>query len=191
MLHALDMTIAALVRQEVDHPGLDVSFALPDGRFPSGLTAPTAHFFLYHVQENTELRRGDWIVERDGAGAATRRRPPVRIDCGYVVTAWPAADDDGTEEHRLLGAVMKALLRHRRIPADFLQGELAGQEPPLRAATLRQSYQDGLALFWRSLGTGPKAAFDYTVTLSVDLEDPVDLGPVVTEHEIRLGPTAR
>jgi hypothetical protein len=189
MLHALDRTLAALVQQEVDYPGLASSFGLPDGRFPSRLAGPTVHFFLYHVQENLELRRGDWIVERDGSGGTVRRRPPVRVDCGYIVTAWPSTDDaDGSEEHRLLGAVMKALLRHRRLPSDLLQGELAGQEPPVRAAALRQGYQDGLALFWRSLGTGPKAAFDYTLTISVDIDEPTDLGPIVTEHVINVDP---
>lgn len=190
MFQDLDATLAKLIEREVDYANLSVSFATPDDQFPpSSVTLPAVHFFLYHIQENMELRRGEWIIERqendNGTTTASRRRPPIRVNCAYLVTVWPG-DASPNDEHMLLGAVMKALLRYRRLPADLLQGELAGQEPPLRASIIRESHLQSLGEFWQAMGAKPKAALDYTVTISVDLTEPEDLGVVVSESVIKM-----
>jgi hypothetical protein len=184
MFHDLDATLAKLIEREVEYPNLSVSFAVPNDQFPpSNLKLPAVHFFLYHLEENMELRRGEWIIEHQDNGSASRRRPPVRVNCAYLVTVWPS---ESADEHELLGAVMKGLLRHRRLPADLLQGELAGQEPPLRASIIRESHLQSLGEFWQAMGARPKAALDYSVTISVDIAEPEDLGPVVSESVIKL-----
>lgn len=191
MFQDLDATLAKLIEREVAHIDLDISFATDGDHFPPSLNGnPIVHFFLYHIQENTALRRTDWIVERRDDGTASRSRPPVRVDCAYVVTVWPASSEPATSipagEHHLLGEVMKALLRHRKLPADVLQGELVGQEPPVRASIIRDSHMQSLGEFWQAMGTRPRAVLDYTVTISVDPTEPQDLGPVVQEHLVTM-----
>ena len=192
MFQDLDATLAKLIAREVDYANLSVSFATPDDQFPpSTVTLPAVHFFLYHIQENMELRRGEWIIERqehaNGKTTANRRRPPIRVDCAYLVTVWPG-EASPEDEHMLLGAVMKVLLRHRRLPAELLQGELVDQEPPVRTSVIRESHLQSLGEFWQAMGAKPKAALDYTVTISVDLTEPEELGVVVSETVIKLKP---
>ncbi len=82
------------------------------------------------------------------------------------------------DEHRLLGEVMRALLKHSAIPEEILQGRLQGQDPPLPATALLPDHLQSLGEFWQALGGKPKAAFHYTVTISVDVQEPVEIGLV-------------
>jgi hypothetical protein len=160
---------------------LTISFATPDADFPPAkVTTPAVNLFLYDVRENRELRCNAWEVERDSAGTAIKRRPPVRVDCSYLVTAW-ASDTSTTpaqDEHHLLGEVMKVLLRHQTLPAQVLQGDLGQQEPPLPAITLQPGRLQSVGEFWQALGGKPKAALNYTITIGVEVDEPLAVGLV-------------
>ena len=118
-----------------------------------------------------------------------RTRTPVRVDCSYLITAWPSesAPDPAADEHRLLGEVMKVLLRHPRIPEEHLRGELVGQEPPVPTRFLAESQLHSLGEFWQAMGGKPKATLQYGVTVGLDIFEPVDVGPQVTESAVRVG----
>ncbi|HAA02883.1 MAG TPA: DUF4255 domain-containing protein, partial [Syntrophobacteraceae bacterium] len=147
---------------------------------------PTINLFLYDVRENRDLRSNEWIVERQGDGTATKRRPPVRVECSYLVTAWAsdASITPALDEHRLLGEVMMVLLRHATIPLGLLQGSLKGQEPPLPAITLQPGRLQSMGEFWQALGGKPKAALNYTVTIGVEVHAPVAV-EVVTDKMLK------
>lgn len=173
MIDDLDRTLEDLLRRELA-PALaeqvGISFAAPDAEFPPpSVTLPAVDLFLYDVRENTELRSAEWTVHRDRAGTVTRQRPPVRVDCSYLITAW--ASDGSTsrslDEHRLLSEVMRSLLRHPTLPEMLLRGALKGQEPPLPTSTLQPGRLQSVAEFWQALGGKPKAALNYTVTIGV------------------------
>jgi len=190
VFHDLDASLAALVQGELALPGITVSFATPDDQFPpSGVTLPAIAFFLYDVRENHELRTNQWENTRQESGMITRRRVPARVDCSYLVTAWPndSAPNPAQDEHRLLGDVLRVLLRHREIPADYLRGDLAGQQPPLRAMVTAESQLQGIGEFWQAMGGRPKAVLHYSVTLSVDVFESTPVGPEVTGTVIRVG----
>jgi hypothetical protein len=184
MLHDLDRTISGLLRGELDARGVTnvaISFAAPDDRFPPmEVVLPAVSFFLYDIRENLGLRSNDYEVDVVGGGGnggratATRRRPPVRVDCSYLITAWAGEGvmDAAAEEHRLLGEVMRALLRHRSFPETALQGELADQRPPLRARLLAENQLQSLGELWQAMGGKPKAALHYGVTISLDVQEP-------------------
>src|SRR5262245_20183766 len=94
-------------------------------------TVPTIDLFLYDVRENLELRNNEPTIRRNGSQASITP-PPRRIDCSYLVTAWPVGMTElPLQEHRLLGQVLRVLAGFPTIPAGFLQGSLVGQEPPL------------------------------------------------------------
>ncbi len=189
MFHDLDATLASLMTEELATRNVAISFATPDDQFPpASVSLPAIAFFLYDVRENYDLRTNQWETERQSNGHTTRKRPPVRVDCSYLITAWPSesAPNPAQDEHRLLGDVMKVLLRHRIIPERHLKGELVGQDPPLRAKIIAENQLHSLGEFWQALGGKPKATLHYAVTLSVDVFDAVEVGPAVKRHTINV-----
>jgi hypothetical protein len=188
LLHELDQTLAALLKREL--PGRDqitVSFAAPDDQFSVKL--PAVDLFLYDVRENLELRSNDDVIERQADLTSIRFRPPVRVDASYLITAWPGVgggqDDASEDEHKLLSAVMRTLLRFPKLPRELLKGSLATQDLPLPVSTLQPGRLQSLGEFWQALGGKPKAALNYTVTLSVDVSEP-ERQPLVIDREIRM-----
>lgn len=192
MIDDLDRTLEELFKMELPPALIDqvnITFAAPDDQFPpTSVTLPAIDLFLYDVRENRELRTNEWVTER-GNGTVTRTRPPVRIDCSYLVTAWASdsAPNPSQDEHRLLGEVMAILLRHRSIPPAALQGSLVGQEPTLRASPLQPALLQSMGEFWQAMGGKPKACLNYTVTISVQPFEGVE-APVVLETETGIAP---
>jgi hypothetical protein len=79
---------------------------------------------------------------------------------------------------------MKALIRHREIPAQVLQGSMQKQPYPLRAVVLKSSPIQGRGEFWQALGGKPRAAFTYSVTIGVDTGEPEVVGRVADSLRI-------
>lgn len=189
MFQDLDATLATLVREQLSLKDVFISFASPDDQFPpSGVTLPAVVFFLYDVRENAELRTNQWETDKLPNGVTTRRRPPARVDCSYLITAWPSqnAPNPAQDEHTLLGEVLKVLLRHRRIPERYLQGELVGQEPPVPARITAESQLQSVGEFWQAMGGRPKATLQYRITVSVDVFDSAEVGPEVSAKVLKV-----
>lgn len=189
MLNDLDQSLKTLLEQELPPDLVEqvtISFESPDTQ--AGQDANAINLFLYDVRENWELRSNEWQVERNNTGV-TQTPPPARVDCSYLITAWSKIPDGqqgkADQEHLFLGAVMKVLLRHRILPAEVLQGELQGQEPPVRAKPLQASQLQSLGEFWQAMGSKPKAMLNYTVTISVPVGEPVEVGPPVTDKMLK------
>ncbi|MDA8219095.1 MAG: DUF4255 domain-containing protein [Dehalococcoidales bacterium] len=170
MISALDESIRHLL---IKHAGLsptevDIVFEVPDREWSAGIVKPTVNCYLFDLHENTEFRETDWDVERQANGTSIKRQAPVRIDIAYMITVWSRAVED---EHYLLWRVLAALMRHRVLPADVLQGDLAGHPFPIRAWTAQK---DGVlanpADVWTALENQLKPYIGYTVTLALDLE---------------------
>jgi len=196
IIEDLDATLATMLREDLKahfQEQVQVSFAAPDNDFPpQSVTVPAVDLFLYDVRENLELRSNEVVVQRDAAGRLVQFQPPVRVDFSYLVTAWPSESqaDPWTDEHRLLGAVMQCLLRHRTLPPALLQGALATQDPPVPVSSLQPGRLQSVGEFWQAMGGKPKAALHYTVTVAIDLDEgrPLEL---VADKELRVGPLAR
>lgn len=181
MIDDLDKSLKKLLEQEIedlDETRQNVYFDPPDDTFAP--VEPAVDLFLYDVRENRDLRSNEWRVERDG-DAVTKIPPPVRVDCSYLITAWAG---DAYSEHRLLGKIMKVLLRYSTLPPTVLQGSLAGQAPPLPAAVLQPGRLQSMGEFWQALGGKPKAALNYTVTIGVQPHKELEIGPPVTDKRI-------
>jgi len=188
LLHELDQTLAALLKRDL--PGRDqitVSFAAPDDQFSVKL--PAVDLFLYDVRENLELRSNDDVFELQADRTSIRFQPPVRVDASYLITAWPGVgsgqSDSSEDEHMLLSAVMRVLLRYPKLPRELLKGSLANQDMPLPVSTLQPGRLQSLGEFWQALGGKPKAALNYTVTLPIDVSEP-ERQPIVIDKEIRI-----
>ena len=186
MFHDLDKTLEELLRHELPTTileGVSISFASPDAEFPpAGAPLPAINLFLYDVRENNDLRNNEWYVERKAEDQSfIRHRSPVRVECSYLITAWPsdASPNPPRDEHRLLGEVLKVLLRHPTIPEVLLQGSLKDQDPPLPTITIQPSQLQSIGDFWQAIGAKPKAALNYAVTIGI-----VPALPVETEVRV-------
>lgn len=191
MIKDLDDTLTALLLRELPEElsrQVQISFATPDDQFPpQSVTTPAIDLFLYDIRENLELRSNEVYIERQSDGTVISTRAPVRVDLSYLITTWPSESVPvpAEDEHLLLGFVMQALLKHRILPEEILQGSLKGQKPPLPTSTLQPGRLQSLGEFWQALGGKPKAALNYQVTLSVDVFQP-ETTQLVTDKMIKL-----
>ena len=180
MIDDLDNTLEKLLVTELSEirPNKPtVKFDPPVGDFGNN----TVDLFLYDMREDRDLRDNRWQLNRTDKGQITRIPPLVRVTCSYLVTGWAG---DPKSEHRLLFEVLKVLLRYPKLPAAYLHGSLQGQEPPLPTTTLQPGHLQSIGEFWQALGGKPKAALNYTVTVGVEVGEPIDVGPPVTEKRI-------
>ncbi|MCP4665439.1 MAG: DUF4255 domain-containing protein [Deltaproteobacteria bacterium] len=199
MLDELDEAIEKMLKHGLPNElaSVSISFLPPDKDFPpSSAPAPALNLFLYDIHENLELRTSDYygtashkIVER---GTPKRKmaqvRPmPVYVQCSYMVTAWPGTGtaNPAKDEHRLLGAAMRALMRYRSIPDTFLdkaQSFVPSLSLPIQPGTLR------VGEFWQAMGAKPRAAFDYHITISFEPTEPYEVRVVETVPVKIFGP---
>ncbi|MGG6263450.1 DUF4255 domain-containing protein [Leptolyngbya sp. AN03gr2] len=173
MLEDVDATLREFLTHELSTQteNIRISFASPDSEFRVNVQPPAIGLFLYDVRENLELRRTDSTLDRQ-ENRALIKRPSVRIDCSYLITAWATETADAIQaEHFLLGKVMQVLLRYRSIPTTLLQGRLRQQELPVRLLSMRPSLLQGFGEFWQAIGAKPKAFLSCTVTIAVPIED--------------------
>lgn len=185
MFQDLDKSLATLLERDLAAANVAISFAAPDSEFPPvEVSLPAVDLFLYDIRENLELHSNDRFHERQN-GRIVRHKAPIRVDCSYLITAWSSATNPIADEHRLLGEVMKVLLRYRQLPTEILQGELVGLLPPVRARTIRQGYLQSLGEFWQAMGGKPKASLHFTLTVSADVFTPEDLGPPASDKIIK------
>jgi Pvc16 N-terminal domain len=186
MFELLDKTLSAMLtesRPGVALPQLSnvhVSFLTPEKTY--NFQQDNINLYLYETRENRELRSAAPIFESRG-GLSVRRRPPLRVDCAYLVTAWSMLTQDAKveAEHRLLGYAFNWLSRFPVVPDFYLQqGGLVGQvfEPPTLVAQLDTVKNAGE--FWVSLGIPPRPFFNLIVTITMDLDQALEEFPVTT-----------
>jgi hypothetical protein len=187
MIRDLSLTLRAILSQPGLPPELTAAQIIFDRPTEPFAPSPTAvDLFLYDIRENVELRSNEPIVERLN-GQARIHRPPLRLACSYLVTAWPIdGEEPALQEHRLMSQVLELLSRYPTIPADFLQGSLVGQEPPLPMMTAQANGLQNPAEFWTAIGNKLRASLTVTVTIAMPVLDPEDT-PVVISRGVRLG----
>ncbi len=193
MIRDLSETMRAIL----DDPALKASapeleaaqilFDRPTEQFNPALA--TIDLFLYDVRENMELRSNEPIIERNN-GEATIHRPPMRVLCSYLVTAWPGnvtGDELALGEHRLLSQALQALSRHPTIAAPYLKGKLVGQEPPLPMITAQTDGLKNPAEFWTALGNKLRPSISLTVTISMQPFPPLETATLAAAWDVRIG----
>ncbi|MFI5891564.1 DUF4255 domain-containing protein [Actinoplanes sp. NPDC051513] len=167
MLHLLDETLEAFLRDVVPLPArdVDIAFEAPDGEWSAALSSkPTVDLYLWDIRPNLAERDfGEQIIEEQD-GRRFRRDPLPRVDCRYLVTAWTSEVRD---EHSLLGDVLNALLLHPVISKEHLTGAFA-EVRPLPSLRLRSGDGSENSDFWSALGGQLKPGLDLVVTVTVD-----------------------
>jgi hypothetical protein len=190
MFQDLDSTIEAILNDgnaPANLSGADVSFEAPTKTYVS--RAATVNLFLYEVKENRELRDPVPITDVVG-GAFVQRKPPLRVDCAYLVTTWadPNSNTKVRDEHQLLGQALHWLSHFPTIPTVYFQGSLNNPQQPFPPPTM-VAQMDGLrdaGEFWSALGIPPRPYFSLIVTIAMDLGQSEQIGPPVVAKEIRI-----
>jgi hypothetical protein len=186
MIRDLSLTLRAILEQDglpAELADAQIVFDRPTEPFAPSPTA--VDLFLYDIRENVELRSNEPIVERLN-GQARIHRPPLRVACSYLVTAWPIDDEEpALQEHRLLSQVLALLSRYPTIPENFLKGKLVGQEPPLPMMTAQANGLQNPAEFWTAVGNKLRASLTVTVTIAVPVLGPED-APIVISRQVDL-----
>lgn len=156
------------------------SFSPPDENFqPQVVNAagPVLDIFLFDARENRNFRRANWDTMEAPGGGFVLSQAPAYIDCFYLISAWSqGADNQAADavatEHRLLGEVLRILMRNPDVVPQaigipnggvvFNEGHLyltaAGPEAP-------QINND----FWSTMKQPWRASLQLTVTAPLDL----------------------
>lgn len=157
---------SVLLHHDVQGLLADLRFDLPARQWVGSLQRPTVNFFLYDIQENTELRQPNPHAGR-AKGEVAHRLPSRRFDLRYLVAAFCSVAAD---EQLLLWRVLAALLKHPELPVDALPEELRGLEAPLPTRVGRPDDAPRALELWNALDLPPRPALFYTVTAPLDLE---------------------
>jgi hypothetical protein len=172
MLDDLDRTLRTLLVQQlprvterIEAGGFDVSFDVPNREFKARLSKPTLSLYLYNIQENRDLRGRTWGIERRNGSVATRR-PPVRLDCTYMVTAWSNEVED---EHRLLAGATRVLFRNPVLPQEALQGALVNGIDITTEVAQPEGLKD-IVDIWSVLDNDLRPSVRVTVTVPLDVD---------------------
>jgi hypothetical protein len=182
MIADLDETVRNLLKRELGRHGFDnveVVFDAPSREWSGQLSGPTVNVFLYDLRESPSHRPVEWE-----GGAGQERRPPLRVECSFAITAWT---QDVQDEHRLLSQVLAILYAYSEIPEDFHHGRLRGGQPYPLSTTVGQTRAEGKADFWNAVGGQYKASLDYVVTLSCESGTVLVRGPEVRTQSMMLG----
>jgi hypothetical protein len=189
MIDDLSQTLRTILTRGGRDPlkSAEIVFDRPADPFTPQKT--TVDLFLYDIREDLELRSNEPVIERKN-GQVTTHRPPLRVACSYLVTAWPGSETGDAAvllEQRLLSQTLQVLSGQPTIHPSLLQGSLKGQEPPLPLVTALVDPQKNLSEFWTALGNKLRASL--TVRVTISLADVLAVKPehmVITEH-LRLG----
>ena len=147
----------------------------------------TVCLFLYDIRENRDLRSNE-PSRVNRTGQPTIERPPLRVDCSYLVTAWPTegASANGKDvdqetardlvllEQLLLSEVLQVLARYSVIPSELLQGKLANpeQEYPPPMITARAEGLNNISEFWTAIGSNLRPSLSVKATISMQASEP-------------------
>lgn len=184
MFQNLDTTIEKLLHDSqapIVLKSADVIFDAPKKGYTSGTNADV-NCFLYEVKENRELRDPMPFIEKQN-NSYTKKMPPLRVDCSYLVTTWSNASGSLkiSEEHQLLAVALAWLSRFPTIPEHHLTlGGLTGQiyAPPSMLAQLDGGRNMGE--FWSALGIPPRPYFNLVVTIAMDIDRIIENSAAVT-----------
>lgn len=189
--------LSETLRTILDDPGLAASFPElaaaqivfdhPVESFNPAQT--TMNLFLYDIRENVELRSNEPMVTRLNDRQALIQRPPLRVSCSYLITAWPVGGTESAlQEHQLLGQALQVLSCYPSIPDKFLHGKLKDQKPALPMMVARSDGLKDPSEFWTALGNKLRPSITATVTISMEKADPIpEETLLVRMHDIILG----
>jgi len=193
MIDDLDRSLSKLLELEFGNPlPFDLSFAIPDKAFkPVSPKRSTLNCYLYDIRENRDLRDVGRYLERRPGGQYSLDAAPCRVKASFCITAWSPSEatpgiDPHLDEHNLLAAVLRVLLRYPEFPRSALVGTLVGQTLPLPTQIAQPESTRNSGDFWNAIGGQLRPSLEYGVSIALQYQAG-DEGPLVTSVLARVG----
>ncbi|MGH9844971.1 MAG: Pvc16 family protein [Blastocatellia bacterium] len=195
IVEAIHTSVHCLFNRRHQNVEENTCFDIPIKHWLEALTHPTLNFYLFDIQENTDLRQTDWLPPQTNGKSATRRMPPRRFDLRFMVSAF--ADDIETE-HQLLWWTLRTLLQNPELPPPDWREKWKGKllpevfaqldalEAPLPARIGDKEDSARLLDLWGALEAPPRPALVYIVTAPMDLEIGQE-APLIFTRKLRYG----
>lgn len=186
MINEVHSTLARLVyeRAGIDPADVEVRFDQPTKQWAEGRMRPTINFFLYDLDEHTELRNNNMQTTRS-EGRAIQRMPPRRYNLRYMVAAWSSEPSD---EYTLIWRLLATLTKHSPLPADIQPPALIESGLPLYSRVGRYDEAPRMSELWSALALPPRPALLYTLIAPLDLELALE-GPLVLSTSLGFSQT--
>jgi Pvc16 N-terminal domain/Carboxypeptidase regulatory-like domain len=176
MINEVHSTISRLVyeRAGIDPADVEVRFDQPTRQWAEARMQPTINFFLYDLDEQTDLRSNTMQTTRS-EGRAIQRMPPRRYNLRYMVAAWSSEPSD---EYMLIWRLLATLTKHSQLPAELQPPALLESGLPLHSRVGRYDEAPRLSDLWSALTLPPRPALIYSLIAPLDLELALE-GPLV------------
>lgn len=187
MLTELHATLRTLLydRGLIDRGEVEIAFDAPAKPWIGARTRPTLNFFLYDIEENTDLRNTAMQTTR-GNGVGVHRMAPRRFDLRFMVSAITTVIED---EHLLLWRALATLMKYPTIPTELVPESARVYDLPVVTKVTKPDDSPRPLDIWSALETPPRPALLYVVTLPVDLEVALEAPLVLTRttRYLRIG----
>lgn len=183
MINEVTDSLEAFLKQPgLDPPLRDAAIRFDRPTDPYSLDQTTVNLFLFEVRENLELRNNEPTIRRSGMQTFIDP-PPYRVNCIYMVTAWPIDGPDlAKQEHQLLSQVLRLFAGTPTIPQAFLTPNLQLQEPPLPMVVIQPDGVRNPAEFWAAIGNRIKPSLLLSVTVGMQVFDTAAFPAVITSE---------
>ena len=181
MFHLLDEVLEAHLRNTVPlDRAIDVSFAIPDREWSTGLARPTISAYLWDIKRDDKRNVGG--VELVNRGTTKMRRlvsPRVRVS--YFLSVFTG---DQRDEHVLLGRLLQGVMKSREISQDIIPAGLT--TPGARIELAIAASEGNIARdFWSGVAGRYRPGLDLQIILPVDTGLGIEAGPPTTGVDIR------
>lgn len=178
MLAGLHSSICKLLQEHgrIDPREVDIRFEAPTPELVQRMTRPTISIFLFDLHENTDLRQNSFSSTHTN-GHSERRLAPRRVDLYYMVSVFSTEVDD---EHLLLWRTLATMMKYHELPAELLPAELRQTELAVVTRTAQPDDRGSARELWNGLGTEPRPAIVYVITVPLDLDIVVKAPLVLT-----------
>ncbi|HEY5814061.1 MAG TPA: Pvc16 family protein [Terrimicrobiaceae bacterium] len=189
MIADLSQTLRRILTHRGPEPLRSAQIVFDRPADPFNPQQTTVDLFLFDIREDLELRSNEPVIERKN-GQIITHRPPLRLACSYLVTAWPGGltgDEAVLLEQTLLSQTLQVLAAQPTIDPVLLQGSLRGQQPPLPVVATLVDPHKNLSDFWTALGSKLRPSLTVRITVALDLMEPL-VANIVTTSELELEP---
>ena len=181
MLHLLDEVLETHLRNIVPlDRSIDVSFAIPDREWSTGLARPTISAYLWDIKRDDKRNVGGVELVNRGA-TKVRRLVSPRARVSYFLSVFTG---DQRDEHVLLGRLLQGVMKSREISQDIIPIGLT--TPGARVELTIGASEGHIARdFWSGVDGKYRPGLDLQIILPVDTGLGIEAGPPTTGVDIR------
>lgn len=184
-IEAISLALKAMIEKEVvliapdDNPSVDINFDIPNAEFVSNLgSKPVINLYLYRLQEQLQTRYSEDFYKLANASNCKHRlaRRPKFVELFYAITIWMRPHKQATlTEHNLMSRLIQGIGQYEVMPQLFIKptGFIAAPYS-IPLLLFGEDPQRSQSEFWSALGSTPKPVVPLSITVPVNIHDPIE-----------------